>query len=163
MPSATDVWRLWLAWKLPSTRASFLGGYRRKYPQTHSHNNPSLGDSTRQLLPCYCRMPQRLLPTCAWRSSLLAFSSVILAASAATLHPSMAFLLKCTSIPFSVNDPKEDIALYLVSSHVLPLGAPMLIHLTMCTSIFLLSSCSLHPPLWLLPSVRNGCRLPFFF
>ena len=61
------------------------------------------------------------------RSSPLAFSSVILTASAADLHPCLALLLKCSSLlffPHSVFNSEENISSTCVPSHVLLLSAP---------------------------------------
>ena len=63
----------------------------------------------------------KIPPDVCFRASLLALSSVILAASAASLHLSLASLLNCSSISsfLSLFYPKEDIALPFVSPHVL--------------------------------------------
>ena len=66
-------------------------------------------------------------PDVCLRSSLLALSSVILAASAANSPSFLGLsveLLLHFFLPQSVLNPKEDIALSFVSSHVLPLCAP---------------------------------------
>ena len=130
-----------------SSRASFLG----VQPSECQNNNektrnppvafthawailPSLPGSTQssllllpQLLPKLLSTATKTPPDVCFRSSLLALSSVILAASAADLHPSLASLLNCSSIssfPSLRFIPKKISHFPFVPSHVLPLCAP---------------------------------------
>ena len=104
--------------KTASSRASFLGvqpsecqKYTEKTPQTSSDVHRCLGNSSfvsRDRIYCPSSAPttvprslsaaKKTSPDVCFRSYLLALLSVILAASAANLHPSLASLLNSSSI-----------------------------------------------------------------
>ena len=109
--------------KSASSRASFLGVQpsecqkyaqkTRKPPLTFAHAwaiIPSLPETESIALfsapttaPRFLSTATKTLPYVCFRSSLLAISSVILASSAANLHPSLASLLNCSCISSFLN------------------------------------------------------------
>ena len=91
------------------------------------------------LLPGCCRPPQKLLLTCACGPYCFDLSSVILAASAANLHPSLASLLNCSSISSFLS--LCSIPNKISHSTLLPLSSFQLYPLLLAASTF----CGLSP------------------
>ena len=125
---------------MPRGPAFSMPEVHRDDTQTSSYINPCSGQFLprclgltqplpllyQRVLPNCCQPPQKLLPDVCLRSLLRAFSSTILAASAANLHPCFGFfveLLLHLFFPHSVLESEEDIEGASVPSRVL-LSAP---------------------------------------
>ena len=131
---------------IPRSPTSRVPEAHRKNTQTSSYIYPSLRgietiapSSAPTTAPKLLSTATKTPPDVCLLSSVTAFSSVILAGSAANLHPSLASLSNCSSISSflkSVLYSKEDIALSFVSSHILF----SVLQRAGCNSIFLLLS-----------------------
>ena len=100
----------------------------------------------RSMLPSSCRLLQKKPPDVCLRSSLPALSSVILAASAAHLHPFVDSLMNCSYIPTllilcSMPKNMSNVLLYLLCTTQEPFHKVhrfgQLLHLTPACSFFL--------------------------